>query len=239
MRKDMFKVIVERPRLGPRYKMKRKKFHGEDDLPSQMSPQWHREWNGSASKMLNENLAPLKRYLGKQVGRPWSKTYSEICEHLHPSHTVKQHVRDHIEDFVVTKVAIGRHGEWINGNSKSNWGGRYIPWGHDFYVDPSDGILKDSRRLWKKLGVDRRQWWQTCGNHPDENVHVLCPNKEFHRINGLWFEITFDEQPEAPWDRLAFDALLKNYVSVRNRYALRKRQLSKAVLEKHGLKNGY
>src|SRR5438309_9686382 len=29
-------------------------------------------------KWLNENLAPLRRYLESNVGRPWSKVYAEI-----------------------------------------------------------------------------------------------------------------------------------------------------------------
>lgn len=31
------------------------------------------------SKVLNENLTPLRRYLERQVGRPWNKVYSEIA----------------------------------------------------------------------------------------------------------------------------------------------------------------
>ena len=50
--------------------------------------------------MLNENLAPLQRYLARQVGRPWNKIYAEIAEHLKPTSTVQQHVRDHLKDFV-------------------------------------------------------------------------------------------------------------------------------------------
>ncbi len=60
------------------------------------------------TKWLNENLAPLKRFLGKQVGRPWDKVYSEIAENLKPTSTVQQHVRDHIEDFVALKTTGAR-----------------------------------------------------------------------------------------------------------------------------------
>jgi hypothetical protein len=55
--------------------------------------------SGSA-KELNENLSPLRRYLERQVGRPWNKVYSEIAEHLRPDNVVQQHVRDHLRNFV-------------------------------------------------------------------------------------------------------------------------------------------
>ena len=58
------------------------------------------------TKTLNENLNPLKRYLASQVGRPWRKVYSEISEHLKPTSTVQQHVRDHLQDFVATKTRM-------------------------------------------------------------------------------------------------------------------------------------
>ena len=49
-------------------------------------------------KLLNENLAPLRRYLERQVGRPWDKVYSEIAEGLRVASTVQRHVRDHLRD---------------------------------------------------------------------------------------------------------------------------------------------
>lgn len=51
-------------------------------------------------KWLNENHAPLKRYLAKQVNRPWDKVYSEICETIDSRSMVKQHILQHIDDFV-------------------------------------------------------------------------------------------------------------------------------------------
>lgn len=119
MREDMFKVIVERPRRGADFRINRSRLAGEDDVPSRIGMKRFRALNRTRSKWLNENLAPLERYLMKQVGRPWTKVYSEICENLDTNHTVKQHVRDHLEDFVVTKVVIGRDGEWMNGNMRS------------------------------------------------------------------------------------------------------------------------
>lgn len=97
MRKDMAKVIVERPRSGrgaAGLRPGRTEALVDDDgepiravkaarKPKQPEPK---------TKRLNETLNPLKRYLASNVGRPWDKVYSEISAHLKPSSTVQQHV---------------------------------------------------------------------------------------------------------------------------------------------------
>src|ERR1700736_4474108 len=101
MRSDMARVIVERPRI---------KAHGSnkgravdwDDMPSHEGMRRARALRGDR-RQLNENLAPLRRYLERQVGRPWDKVYSEISRHLRVDNAVQQHVRDHLRDFVAVK----------------------------------------------------------------------------------------------------------------------------------------
>lgn len=140
MREDMFKVIVERPRRGWRTrKLSRGKLNrAGDTLPKKQGLKRQREENGTRTKWLNENLAPLKRYLDQQVGRPWDKVYSEISANLSQDHTVKQHVRDHLDDFVCTP-SIGRNGEWIwRRGIWENW----PPGPGELYVHPVDGLLK-------------------------------------------------------------------------------------------------
>ena len=78
-------------------------------------------------KSFNENLAPLRRYLAAQVGRPWRKVYSEIAANLNADSTVQQHVRDHLHDFVAVTPRRDIH----------RWGAspRGL-WRQEFYVDP-------------------------------------------------------------------------------------------------------
>ena len=59
-----------------------------------------------SSKHLNENLAPLKRFLARRVGRPWSRVYAEICEHIALRSAVQKHVLDHLHQFVKTAVVL-------------------------------------------------------------------------------------------------------------------------------------
>lgn len=112
MRPDMHKVIVERPRRGSRGPFRRPpgEKHGRvEDLPAAEGVRRPHQLSGQ-SRELNEHLAPLQRYLRKQVGRPWDNVYSEISRHLAPTSAVKQHVRDHIWDYVERHVTLGPDG---------------------------------------------------------------------------------------------------------------------------------
>ena len=144
MRKDMNKVIVERPRRGWRTrKLNRMKIkEAGEDQPSRIGVRRQRKTNGSHTKYLNENLAPLKRYLGKQVGRPWDKVYSELRENISPDNPVQMHILEHVYDFVARPV-LGRKGEWL-------WPGRFFwstgPRKGQLYIHPGHGLLKRVKR---------------------------------------------------------------------------------------------
>ena len=85
MRSDMFEVIIERPRWGSSYKRKKGR-HGEP-LRRQEGPTWEPVSLGRGSKGLNENLAPLRRFLESRVGRPWDAVRSEISSILNVRHS--------------------------------------------------------------------------------------------------------------------------------------------------------
>ena len=96
MRDDMAKVIVERPRI-PAFNCRKGRPQALEDLPAREGMRRPHALRGDR-KELNENLTPLRRYLERQVGRPWDKVYSEIAAHLRVDNTVQQHVRDHLGD---------------------------------------------------------------------------------------------------------------------------------------------
>lgn len=99
MRRDMPKIIVERPRWRPPFGFTRgRPARDIEDAPARQSMRGHLKAN--EQKYLNENLAPLRRYLAKQVGRPWNKVYSEICEHVRIENPIQYHVRIHLRDYV-------------------------------------------------------------------------------------------------------------------------------------------
>jgi hypothetical protein len=205
MRADMAKVIVERPRLD-RVCRKGRQVDLEY-LPHQIGMIRDRREHGG-HKRLNENLAPLRRYLHKQVGRRWDDVYSEIAANLRVTNTVQQHVRDHIKDYVDLH---GQEERWIT-VFRSGGGRQRVcvsPW-KELYVDPADGILKlndlKTNRKINRLREERER--------PVTSVK-LDAMRELKLIDGVWFEVDYApfptpqyaEYPEVrqirrrPWDR--------------------------------------
>lgn len=181
MREDMAKVIVERPR---RSSSGRLKGRINQDLESQPTKQGMK-YRLADTKSLNENLAPLRRYLASQVGRPWSKVYSEISAHLRATNAVQQHVRDHLKHYVAVKVSFNKAGEPLN---VGRWWSSY-----DFYVDPKDGILKrakdDTDKARKRAKERRRQ--RLVLAQAKVNKIKLAPGSELRRLNGIWFAVNY------------------------------------------------
>jgi hypothetical protein len=98
----------------------------------------------------------LRRFLHKQVGRPWDKVLSEICEFIRLDSAVQSHVRDHLEDFVEIHVfeqdGILCHGHgWFLGKPLNM--GRWC----QFYVCPRTGLLcriKPRKQMKPKLPIE-------------------------------------------------------------------------------------
>lgn len=184
MRDDMAKVIVERPRRGGGGTRKGRERPLEE-LPfgEGMRRPHVRHYRG---KELNENLAPLRRYLDRQVGRPWRKIHAEIAANLRVASTVDQHVRDHVVDFVAVKPREG-----VN-DFKHRADGI---WWEDFYVDPVDGLLKrtadlPSLRRERRLAAEHRRI-----PRPITRV-ALAGGRELRQIEGIWYELLLAKLPQ-------------------------------------------
>lgn len=139
MRKDMSRVIVTRPRIVDELPRKGRRVDN-DQLPHTIGMRRSMRQKGGL-KRLNENLSPLRRYLEKQVGRPWNKVYSEISTNLRVRSTVQMHVRDHLRDFVNLHPRIVYQSIWLRDGTRERV---ETGWPQLLYVDPRDGILKRS-----------------------------------------------------------------------------------------------
>ena len=104
MRSDMFEVIIERPRYGSSWKRKQGRL-GEP-LRAQEGPTWEPVSRGRGSKSLNENLAPLRRFLRSRVGRRWDEVRSEISAILNVRSAVQQHVIGHVKEMVEENAIV-------------------------------------------------------------------------------------------------------------------------------------
>jgi hypothetical protein len=140
-------------------------------------------------KMLNENLSPLRRYLERQVGRPWDKVYSEIACHLRANNTVQQHVRDHLADFVAVKPRRRSGTVYSPGGGKQR---HDRLWFEPLYVDPKDGLLKRTDRLREAKALRRARRDPPAA----PNRVGLAPDRELRRIDGLWFEVLLATLPD-------------------------------------------
>jgi hypothetical protein len=142
---------------------------------------------GRGWKSLNENLAPLRRYLERQVNRPWDKVWSEVSENLSASSTVQQHVRDHVTDFVAirsfmkdgTVFVTGRYGE-----------PRTLRETHQrLYVDPRTGILRKNK-YYTSWTRKRREMQAAAAKHRATRMREISPTVQAHRLDdNCWWEV--------------------------------------------------
>lgn len=221
MRSDMAKVIVERPRIGHRLDEKkgyRKSWQRRD--PESWPQRESIFARGGHEKWFNEHLAPLRRYLQKQVGRPWNKVFAEICENLSLDSVIQSHVRDHVNDYVATDV-IEESGRLYHGFNSFQFSGRPLDESRFalLYVCPRTGILRLVKQRKHQPVVKR-----------------ICESetRQFHRLNDAWFEVrlrTLPQDSDGCWDavlekpvgRCRLDELKTCYGFVA--YALSKRPL--------------
>jgi hypothetical protein len=124
MRRDMYKIIVERPRWHhPESSTRGRPLRDVEEAPTRQA--MRRRYKERQLKAPGENLAPLRRYLLKQVGRPWNKVFSDICQHARVDSVVQNHVRLHIKDYVALDGSKHRL----------------------LYVDRRTGILRRTKRI--------------------------------------------------------------------------------------------
>jgi hypothetical protein len=213
MRSDMAKVIVERPRYGSRMPTKGKGY-GRRGARIAWEDQPKREGikvRSGGSKMLNEHLSPLRRYLAKQVGRPWDKVFARICRHVNRSNPVQDHVRDHLDDYVAICVIV-YYGQLCHGDGYRVG----VPIYTLFYVCPRTGILRKNPkarvRFRYRVSESRvRQW-------------PVSKRESIVRHNRAWLWVEFEEIPKQTWDAInrqwqpaalhtRFDAVLQRHLN--------------------------
>lgn len=186
MRSDMAKVIVERPRLGRGIRTRDR--HRPDDDSGWREPAAARVRR--RTRHLNENLAPLRRFLHRQVGRPWDRVYGEIRARIDARTAVQLHVLQHLEHFVtvhvdiVERVVRDRRG-WALADGA-------------LYVCPRTGILRTVRR---------RIAGPTSLRAGDEQT--------FERVRGEWYLVAWaPAQPDLRWDVLRREHVAGERVAV-------------------------
>jgi hypothetical protein len=250
MREDMYKVIVERPRRGGFTNGGARQYRNSEERSHKIGmKQGYRD-----RKWLNENLAPLKRWLAKQVGRPWDNVYSELAAQIDRRNTVQEHIFTHIEQFVERNTflrdgEVFQCGDW--GRSAVRIRGSTV----ELFVHPVTRILLANRNV--------RTWQQTRAAaravealEQARFVRVLSPTRQLQQLDGYWFAVTLRAIPDAICASdgksarrvypKVWDVVEKQWVTrldgngwprAKAVYAFAKRQLSTIELRRHGLTN--
>lgn len=233
MRPDMHKVVVERPRSKswcvPQFPRPKRPF---DDLPKHQSMTAVHKHH----KSFTDVLGPLKRWLRRQIGRPWNDAYSEACAVIKPDSVVRAHIKTHLLEMVVRHTFLKdgelwcRDGQWSQAEVPiSQVTGRW----RIAYVDPETGILRAMPKFKRK---------KPMASAPIDSIR-LSEETELRRINGLWFRIqTRKLSPGEPgYDLLTRRVRTERTWPGRNYrppiICVAKRQLSTKELRRHGLAN--
>ena len=254
MRHDMSKVIVERPRRGS--SSGAKKVHKQDwdtavSHEGMRSPH-RRNWSG---KELNENLAPLYRFLHSRVGQVWDDVYSEICANIKVTSTVQEHIRVHVKDMVETKIWIDDDGEpWEMRNTPHKLSDSPYT---KYWVDPRDGLLKINNA--KTYKQKNQELWALRREEESAKTRSFADGTELRKSGGIWYQVTLEQVPlpatrtytrldgstytyEVPGRK--YDVILEKTIETNHYnygrpiyYCATKRQISSKELKRYGLTN--
>src|SRR5262245_47249018 len=204
----MGKVLVERPRLkvcryapGPEKGYRKRIDRCYDDDGSPPRREGMKKRYGSNRKYFNEHLGPLRRFLNSNVGRPWDKVYSEICQHVDRGNVVQKHILTHLFQYVVTNVIL-IDGVPCRGEAYARLYGEPLRTSHSYhqwYVCPKSGLLRKSKYIPRKRKRSRPE--------PPRRV-VLNKSQMCLFIRGQW-ELVTVAPIASPYSFSGFDVVLK------------------------------
>jgi hypothetical protein len=224
MREDMYKVIVERPRRGKEGDAFAARLRNDFDGPTRLGMR-----AGYGYRSLNENLAPLRRYLHAQIGRPWNKVFSEICAGIDRRNTVQQHIHQHIRDFIAIDVDV-RAGRLVD--LAPRWGslGRDSGVSQELYVDPRTGLIRlnGNYRPWRRAVAERRR-----RNHAEIAMRRRAVDARtlLLLLDGAWFRVEVDLLPKERLVESVVDGKPHSRTMAESRYdVVLRRNISRANL---------
>lgn len=223
MREDMYKVIVERPRRAKEGDAAAARLRRDFDGPMRLGMR-----AGYGYRNLNENLAPLRRFLRAQLGRPWSKVFSEICAAIDRRNTVQQHIHQHIRDFIAIDVE-NREGRLVDLADRWRFLRNDFGISQELYVDPRSGLIRMNRgyRAWRRDAAAYREREATeiasCRRVVDERTLLL-------RLKGIWYRVEVGVLPKERVVENLVDGETRRRVLVERRHdVVLRRPISRAV----------
>lgn len=203
MRKDMGKVITERPRGGSR---SRNKKYGEsirwdghdgnyDNQPKRVTSSARGQY-GYDAREFTDVLGPVKGFIRKNVGRPWNKVYSEVCKVLDKRKVTHKHVIDHMFQWVETSPIFCPDGYWRSPDniySRLNDDGQLEYYGMEpeFIVHPKTGLLVANKPRESK-GARIARWREREKQNQKDTVKI-DESSCYRKINDIWYRCKIRE----------------------------------------------
>lgn len=190
MRPDMEKLLTECYRHGKDRDHRRKRIQ-DKQLPIEEAPiresfsKWAvAHWQG---KEQADNLAPLKRFLQRSVGKLWNDVYSEICQNINTNKATDIHILQHLDWMVEKNTFVGEDGKvWFysSGGDPSPIEDRWA-YSEQYYVCPKTGTLQKQGR--KKT---------TYKHKPEVHKITISNDSQAFQIDGIWYIVTLRKRDD-------------------------------------------
>ena len=232
MRNDMQSIVGDTRRSGGHGKFpkhRREQCRDIEALPTRESMgKRHTHWG--ESKVNAFRVAPLRRWLNAQVGRPWSKVVSELSSRINRETSAGRQAWEMVDFYVTTDVYIRADG--VPMERQAMYRRNYEVMG--FYVNPQTGLLCRNRRP--------RNWREERRVNEERMVlekrREIGPNQYLLKYADHWFLVELATVPEVPVEtdharyptrreeHIIIDALIKADVTspdARDRRALERR----------------
>ncbi|WP_338847555.1 hypothetical protein V8J88_02390 [Massilia sp. W12] len=232
MRKDMFKVILERPRVGQSkdFKFEGRLFRNDEDAGNFLGMKAGYKWG---CKVPNENLAPLERFLMSRRGQHWDRVYAEIRAQINAGASVQRHVLQHLDDLVARSTYL-EQGDIMLADGRSGKPGKLADSRYQLYVHPVSRQLLENRQH-RQAQKKRRQTQAEQLAQASAHICVVDEMTELHLLDGIWYRISFALLPMGA-DQERYDLLQRRHVSRKHdqmyRYAAHKQQVSAREMQK-------
>lgn len=190
MRNDMKHIILSAGRTAGACSYSRKYRLDEGEalgpMRESMRKPYRRTWR---AKEMRLKLAPLRRFLEAQVGRPWDTVYSEICTRVRG--LMAPQILEYVSDWVATDT------EMLNGEvveRSSWWGVREVAGYYDLYVHPVSRLLcrvpKTASRSAARQAHREREQAKVLAVRRD-----LPDGSQAHRVDGIWYKVRLELLP--------------------------------------------
>ncbi|WNM70250.1 hypothetical protein [Myxococcus phage Mx1] len=196
------KILTERPRASgygrPRNLDKNIDYSDPDAAPIRRDLGRKRKY-GYGAKEFTDLISPLRRYLEKNVGRPWDKVWSEICEGIDSSSTTGRHLREHVQWMVELNCEKTRDGVFT-ADGKHVWSYSYKhlrfyvdqsgilkvqKWKRPRYVAPEKAFVERDGRYFAKVGED---WFELFLERVNGELAVYDAHQGLSYYTGSWYE---------------------------------------------------